>query len=580
MAADRETDTVLIIDPHARGARDYRDAVLREIGYRSVLEASSMEAALAQHIDSLACVLIDPLVEGFQPEKLKALVQRNGGGAVPVVLILNPSIPEGRFDELERETFDVVIRGEREEGDARRAVRNGLELVALRRMARSGVNGSNHEDTVQGFGTRQPRELFRAALTEALSNAGEGNHIGVMLIGLDDFKAINTAFGHGEGETLLAKVERRLRHSIRNVDTLLIWSSDEFALLLDEMYRPDDATVVVQRIQYALSRSFQYAGHELYLTASIGIAVNPEGGTDEKTLLQHADAALYRVRKAGGNGFERFSRDNQAGAQTRIELVTGLRNALKRAEFELYYQPILDVSEGRVAGLEALLRWNDPQTGFRSPAEFIPLLEETGLILPVGEWALRRACTQVRAWQYAGLKNLKVSVNVSARQFRDPTFVETVTGILKETGLEPETLQIELTESVLMDDARRSVDILSRLHSLGVILALDDFGTGYSSLAQLKDLPVDVLKIDRAFIKDTGTDGEGRAICSAIVRLADALKLRVVAEGVEEEQQLRFLMEQGCPLIQGFLLARPMSADKVWAWLTEDRPSEEPAGRA
>ncbi len=375
---------------------------------------------------------------------------------------------------------------------------------------------------------------------------------------------------------MLAELERRLRHSIRNVDTIVRWSFEEFALLLEELSRPGDASFVVQRIQYALSRSFRYEGHELYLTASIGTAVHPEGGVDGRTLLQHADAALYRVRKAGGNGSELFSLDNEAGAQDRIELVTRLRNALKRDEFELHYQPILDVSEGSVAGLEALLRWNDSETGFRSPADFIPLLEETGLILPVGEWVLRRACTQVRAWQYAGLTNLKVSVNFSARQFSAPNFAEMVTGILKETGLEPENLQLELTESVLMEDPRRSGEVLSQLKSLGLVLALDDFGTGYSSLALLKDFPVDNLKVDRAFIKDICSKGEDRAICSAIVKLAQALELQVVAEGVEEQQQLNYLMAQGCHLIQGFLLARPMSADNVWTWLTEVR-SPEPA---
>ncbi len=229
-----------------------------------------------------------------------------------------------------------------------------------------------------------------------------------------------------------------------------------------------------------------------------------------------------------------------------------------------------------MAGLEALLRWNDSETGFRSPADFIPLLEETGLILPVGEWVLRRACTQVRAWQYAGLTNLKVAVNFSARQFGAPNFSEMVIGILKETGLEPENLQLELTESVIMEDPQRSGDVLSKLKSLGLVLALDDFGTGYSSLALLKDFPVDILKVDRAFIKDICSKGEDRAICSAIVKLAQALELQVVAEGVEEQQQLNYLMAQGCHLIQGFLLARPMSADNVWTWLTEVR-SPEPA---
>jgi diguanylate cyclase (GGDEF)-like protein len=576
MRADEQTDTVLIIDPRPRGSGDYRDALARELGSRGrVVETSSLKAALDLGEIPLACVFVDPQSEDFETEKLKSLTHANSEVRVPVVLVASPEGAESGFDEPEYDIFGIVRRGPREAADALREVRKGLELVRLRRLVSRTLAGGGGMAVPDETAELLPRELFRSRLAEALSRSAPGTHAGVMLVELDDFKAINTSFGHAAGEALLVEVERRLRHSIRNVDTLIRWSSDEFALLLEEMCRPGDANLVVQRIHYALSRSFVYDGHELYPTASIGIAVHPEGGADANTLLQHADAAVYQVKKAGGNDSLVFNLDDGAGAQDRLELVSRLRRALKRDEFELHYQPILDVNEGRVEGLEALLRWNDSDGVFRSPAEFIPTLEETGLILPVGEWVLRRACTQVRAWQYAGLHNLKVSVNFSARQFRDPNFVEMVRGVLKETGLAPGMLQLELTESILMDDPGKSGDTLLKLKSLGLDLALDDFGTGYSSLARLKDLPVDILKVDRTFVKDICNEGDDRAICSAIVKLAQALELQVVAEGVEEEEQLRFLVGQGCRLIQGFLFARPMSAESVWAWLTETKP---PAG--
>jgi EAL domain-containing protein (putative c-di-GMP-specific phosphodiesterase class I) len=252
----------------------------------------------------------------------------------------------------------------------------------------------------------------------------------------------------------------------------------------------------------------------------------------------------------------------------RLSLANRLRGALKREEFVLYYQPQIDVREGRVVGLEALLRWNDSIEGLRSPAEFIPVLEETGLILPVGEWVLRKACTQARAWQYAGLSGIRVSVNLSPRQFREKELPRRIEGILRETGLQPDLLEIELTETVLMDDRSESGTVLERLKEIGSFIALDDFGTGYSSLGFLKTFPVDTLKIDRSFIRDIGEDEDDRAICSAIVNLGQSLKLEVMAEGVETEAQMSVLRDQGCHLVQGFLYARPMAADDVWNWLT------------
>ncbi|HJS74732.1 MAG TPA: GGDEF domain-containing phosphodiesterase, partial [Vicinamibacteria bacterium] len=309
---------------------------------------------------------------------------------------------------------------------------------------------------------------------------------------------------------------------------------------------------------------------DFYLTASVGIALHPVDGTDVSSLIQHADAAMYRVKRLGGNNYYVYSPQMNVHLSDRLAMANRLRGAAKRDEFVLHYQPQLDVRDGKVIGLEALLRWNDSARGQRSPAEFIPVLEESGLIVSVGEWVLRKACTQARAWQFAGHSHLRVSVNLSPKQFREKELPRKVESILKETGLDPAHLELELTESVIMDDHKYSVAVLDQLKDLGALIALDDFGTGYSSLGFLKEFPVDTLKIDRSFIRDIGDDEEDRAICSAIVKLGQALKLQVMAEGVETESQMGILRKQGCHLIQGFLFAAPMPPDDVWSWLTID----------
>jgi len=562
---------VLVVEP----STEDRESLARRIGeiFPSgvrVLDAASLADALAllTH-ESPDCILIGESVSGFDVSRVSSLARPNGGPAVPVVVIAEKDSDDQVTKALEAGAYDVLLRSRLAGPEPYRAVRNALEAAQMRRALESAALDPE-EDAVTHLPSRR---TFLEMLGGALSVKREEETIGVLLIGIDGFKGVNSSFGYDVGNELLRIVASRLRHCVRNADTLARWGGDEFAVLLDSMSRPEDAPFVAQRILYALSRPFVREGQDFYLTASVGIALLPVDGTDVSSLIQHADAAMYRVKRLGGNNYYVYSAQMNVHLSDRLAMANRLRGATKRGEFVLHYQPQLDVRDGTVVGLEALLRWNDAARGQRSPAEFIPVLEETGLILPVGEWVLRKACTQARAWQFAGLSNLRVSVNLSPKQFREKELPRKVESILSETGLDAGSLELELTESVLMDDQKYSAAVLDQLKELGAFIALDDFGIGYSSLGVLKAFPVDTLKIDRTFIRDIGEDEEDRAICSAIVNLGQALKLQVMAEGVETETQMGILRQQGCHLIQGFLFARPMPPDEVWTWLTAGPPA-------
>ncbi|MCC5808723.1 MAG: EAL domain-containing protein, partial [Ectothiorhodospiraceae bacterium] len=420
------------------------------------------------------------------------------------------------------------------------------------------------------------RVLFNDRLEQAISRARrQGGLVALMFVDVDRFKNINDSLGHQVGDQLLVQMAERIRESLRDSDTVGRPGGDEFALLLPDLPDARAAARVAEKLLERLAHPYALKGHQLVVTASIGIALFPDDGTDLITLAANADAAMYFSKDAGRNAYHFFRGEMNARVLERIQMETAMRSALKNGEFELHYQPQVDGPSRTVIGFEALVRWHHPQQGLISPARFIPLAEETGLIVPLGEWVLREACRQNKAWQAAGLPPLPVSVNISPSQLRQSGFGDTVAAVLEESGLHPGCLELELTESMMMHGPERNVETLQGLRELGVRISIDDFGTGYSSLAYLKRLPIDKLKIDQTFVRDVVVDPDDAAIITTIIGLAQNMNLGVVAEGVESVEQLEFLLSGGCRHHQGYLFARPLPAatfERYWRDQLGDAP--------
>ncbi len=413
--------------------------------------------------------------------------------------------------------------------------------------------------------TRLPnRALFADRLTHALAHAKRSRHLTALLfLDLDRFKYINDTLGHEFGDQLLVAVTERLSTCMRSEDTLARLGGDEFTMILTAIKQTEDAALVARKILAQLAQPFLLGERELFITGSLGISVYPSDADNAGDLIKHADGAMYLAKKMGGNNYQYFTAKINHNVAVRLELETGLRYALERQEFELHYQPQVDLSSGQITGFEALLRWQRPGHGSVSPLQFIPLAEETGLIIPIGEWVLRVACAQARAWQDMGFGPLSVAVNLSARQFEQANLAKTIQTILSETGLPAAQLEVELTESTVMHHLDQAIAILDELKQLGVRVSIDDFGTGYSSLSYLKRFPLDVLKVDKSFIADISSAADDGAIASAIIAMGQMLKLKVIAEGVENSEQLAFLRARGCTSVQGYYFSEPRPAIAV-----------------
>ena len=386
----------------------------------------------------------------------------------------------------------------------------------------------------------------------------DGAHVAILFIDLDQFKTVNDSLGHPIGDQLLQQVAARLSESVREEDTVARLGGDEFVVLLEALADTTFASDIAKKILHGMARPYVLDGNELVVSGSIGISACPGDGEDATTLLRNADTAMYRAKDEGRNTFRFYSAELTQTARERLTLESEMRRALERQEFMLFFQPQVDVASGRLVGAEALVRWRHPDSGLVPPARFIPLAEETGLILPLGEWVLYAACERYQAWREAGLPEFTLAVNLSPRQFRQKNLVRQVRSILDATGMPPNRLELEITEGAIMEHGENARGILLALKSLGIKLAIDDFGTGYSSLAYLRRFPINVLKIDQSFMHDIPHDQGAMEIAATIIAMARNLHLHVLAEGVETQEQLAFLQGHGCDSSQGYLHSRPL----------------------
>lgn len=441
--------------------------------------------------------------------------------------------------------------------------------ITERKQAEQIIHHLAYHDPLTGLPNRV---LFNDHLALELAHAQRNKRmLAVIFLDLDRFKTINDTLGHAMGDQLLQEVAKRLRSCLREGDTVARLGGDEFMLLLPGITHGEDVAKIARRILEVLKPPFNLEGRELHISSSLGISLYPSDGRNAETLIKNADAAMYRTKEQGRGTYQFYTPSMNAKAFERLILENDLRRALERQEFVVYYQPQVSLHTGQIVGVEALVRWQHPDRGIIPPMEFIPLAEETGLIVPLGDWVFRVACAQHRTWQEAGFPPLRIAVNLSAHRFKQKGLIRDVVRILQETGLDPGYLELELTESHLMENVESTISLLHELKALGIHLSIDDFGTGYSSLSYLKRFPIDTLKIDRSFVLDITHNPDDAAIALAIIAMAHSLGLKVTAEGVETKEQLEFLRAHQCDTMQGYYFSRPVPAEVITQLLQEKR---------
>jgi diguanylate cyclase (GGDEF)-like protein len=569
--------TILLIDDDEQIRKLLNE--LLGTDYECVTAGSAEEALAVLKTMSFALVISDINMGGISGLDLIPKVHQATPDTVVVMVSGQQSIDyaieamrAGAFDymtkPLDLRHVDAAVQRALDHHQllvGKRAYENDLEELVKRRTAE--VEHMAYYDTLTGFPNRA---LFMDRLTQAVTVATHSRQmVGALFLALDRFKKINDTLGHTIGDRLLQEAAERLKTCVSGGDTVARFDGDEFALLLTKVDSTADLVEISRSINEVLKPSFMLERHDVYVTASIGISLFPVDGGDTDTLLKNAGAALYRAKMQGGNNYQFYTSDMNDKAVKRLALESSLRHAIEHEEFVLYYQPVIDIRSMKVVGAEALLRWQHPELGLLAPGDFIPLAEDTGLILPIGAWVLRTACTQTHLWQKSGFPEFRIAVNVSARQFQDEHLLEMVVQALSETELESGCLELELTESSIMQNAESAVKTLQGLRTMGVKIAIDDFGTGYSSLGYLKLLPIDILKLDRSFVDGATSDLDDAAMVTAIITLAQNLRLKVIAEGIETQAHLDFLRSLGCDQGQGFFLGRPMPAEQFCSFVTD-----------
>ena len=542
---DKTLDCIFMFYPDSLQFFYINEGAVNQVGY-SIEEMLSMKAydIKPEFDEEKFQAIVQPLIDGLETSMTFETIHRHKDGS-----------------ELPVEIFLQYIKHENENPRFVAIVRDISERVAVQKK----LHHLAHHDHLTNLPNRL---LFMDRLEHALLRR-KNETLAVLFLDLDRFKVINDTLGHACGDKVLIILSERLNQCLRKGDTLARLSGDEFAIVLEGLNSSDEIAPVVRHILSELTAPFMIDAHELFVTASIGISMSPNDAEDPQTLLKNADIAMYRAKDLGRNTYQFYSADMSSKALERLSLETSLRYALERDQFRLVYQPQVNIESGLIIGFEALLRWNHPEKGSVEPSDFIPVLEDTGLIEEVGEWVLIESCRQTKIWQEKHGQDFRLSVNLSARQFKDCGLVKKVLDCLEQTKLPPHTLELEITESILMHNTDAVNVSMRELEELGLRIALDDFGTGYSSLSYLKKFPIDTIKVDKTFIRDVTTDQDDAAIVSAIIAIAKSLKMELVAEGVETQQQLNFIKEKGCSIMQGYLFSKPLAVEEMDNLLSE-----------
>jgi diguanylate cyclase (GGDEF)-like protein len=577
-AAKSHIPRILIIDDDEQIRLLLLDIFSAVYNCREVGSAEDALSILSQ--ESFDLVISDISMGGMSGLELIPHVHTLSPDSV-VLMISGQSNIETAVEAMHAGAFDYIMKPldiPHVEAAVERALKQHLlfaenrrykdELEKLLQERTAEVDRLAYYDTLTSLPNRR---LFEDRLAQAVAVAQRARKmVAILFLSLDQLNKVNDTLGHLFGDLVMQHVAARLKACVRASDTVARFGGDEFALMLTGIECAKDVVDVIASIRKALNSSFNLDRQELFVTVSVGVSFFPEDGQEPPILIKNAGAALYRAKKSGGNEYQFYTADMYARASKRFVLETSLRHAVENEEFLLHYQPRVAIDSLQIIGVEALVRWQHPELGLVPPGDFIPLAEETGLILPIGEWVLREACRQNRSWQDRGVARMRVGVNISARQFRQQSLAETVMRILEETELAPDLLELELTESSIMSNAEATIDVLTQLQIRGVTISVDDFGTGFSSLSYLKRLPLDYLKIDQSFVRDVTTDPDDAALVRAIVTLAHNLRLRVVAEGVATIEQLRFLRLLRCDEVQGYLISQPLPVEAIERFLLAD----------